>query len=390
MIPIRDIAGALNPSPEGRRYVAVFRFFCDESYDSDPKKGTGMLFYEQPERPLYIPRTYVVGGFFSDELTWAEVEKRWQEENERVGVRRYHAANVNARSEEFEGWDKETQQIPYSKNLIQILLDQKRKLHALSCSMWATDYYRIISDDGRRKLGKPYIACFKTCIATVAREMEIRNFEPDDKFAVILDRNDFEDEAVKVFYEMKDTLEWPYCHRLATCAPGSWKEFVPLQCADLTAYETFRLIHDGAKGEMVRKALKLMFIENGFLGYDFEPEGLRSLKTDLEQADCKDNGFVVSFPPIPDEEGPRSRQLCRTGLSERAFLATGGPRFNPCLSLVTHSPHCTMKARNHGYRHHNTTAGVHRRPGSLPPFRRWHETDPFSAAFNTCAARARV
>jgi hypothetical protein len=131
--------------------------------------------------------------------------------------------------------------------------------------------------------------------------MEIRNFGPDDKFAVILDRNESEDEAVKVFYEIKDTQEWPYHHRLATCAPGSWEDFVPLQCADLIAYETFRLIHDGAKGQMVRKALKLMFKENGFLGYGFEPEGLRSLKADLEQANCKDNGFVVSFPTIPDE-----------------------------------------------------------------------------------------
>jgi len=222
------------------------------------------------------------------------------EENARVVVKRYHAAYLNARSGEFDGWGKD-KQISYTKNLIQALLDQKRKLHALSCSMWASDYYRIISDDGRRKLGKPYIACFKSCIATIAREMEIRNFSPDDKFAVILDRNEFEDEAVKVFYTMKDTPEWPYHHRLATCAPGSWQDFVPLQCADLIAYETFRLIHDGAKDEKVRKALKLMFSENGFLGYGFDPVALRSLKTDLEQAVCVDNGFVVSFPPLPDE-----------------------------------------------------------------------------------------
>lgn len=280
--------------------MAIFKFFCDESYDSDPKTGTGMVFYENVQRPLYIPRIYVVGGFFSDEYTWAEIERRWRQENERVGVKRYHAANVNARSGEFEGWEKD-KQILYSKNLIQILRDQRRKLHALSCSIWASDYYRIINDEGRRKLGRPYVACFKSCVATIAREMEIRDFEPEDKFAVVLERNDFEDEAVEVFYTMKDTKEWPYHHRLATCAPGSYEDFVPLECADLIAYETFRLIHDGAKDDKVRKALRLMFDANGFLGYGFEPDALKILKAPLEEAVCVDNGFVVSFPALPDE-----------------------------------------------------------------------------------------
>jgi hypothetical protein len=131
--------------------------------------------------------------------------------------------------------------------------------------------------------------------------MEIRDFEPEDKFAVVLERNDFEDEAVEVFYTMKDTKEWPYHHRLATCAPGSYEDFVPLECADLIAYETFRLIHDGAKDDKVRKALRLMFDANGFLGYGFEPDALKILKAPLEEAVCVDNGFVVSFPALPDE-----------------------------------------------------------------------------------------
>ncbi len=129
--------------------MATYWFVCDESYDSDPKTGTGMVFYRESDHPEYVPRTYVVGGFFAGEQTWADISKRWKAENERVGVRRYHAANVNARSGEFEGWDKE-KQIAYSKNLVQILRDQKRNLHALSCAMWASDYYRIIGDEGRR------------------------------------------------------------------------------------------------------------------------------------------------------------------------------------------------------------------------------------------------
>lgn len=282
--------------------MAIFKFFCDESYDSDPSKGTGMMFYRPDSKPVYIPRTYVVGGFFSNEIIWDDIERRWKAENERAEVNRYHAANMNARSGEFEGWDKDSQQIPYSKNLVQILLDQGRNLHALSCGIWASDYYRIINDHGRSKLGTPYIACFKSCISLIAQEMEIRDFSPDDKFAVIIDRNQFEKEAVEVFYKMKDDPQWPYAHRLATCAPGSCEEFTALECADLIAYETFRLIHDGAKGPMVRKALRSMFSANGFLGHGLDARILQSLKEPLENAICADNGFVIQFAPAAADE----------------------------------------------------------------------------------------
>ena len=281
--------------------MTIFRFFCDESYDSDPKKGTGMMFYEPgANKPVHVPQTYVVGGFFSNDITWTEVEERWKAENKRAGVTRYHAANVNARSGEFAGWSKD-QQREYSKNLIQILVDQGRYLHAVSCSIWASDYYQIINDHGRKKLGHPYIACFKSCVAMIAREMEVRGFAPEDKFAVILDRNDLENEAVKVFYQMKGEVLWPYRHRLATCASGGWEDFIPLQPADLIAYETFRLIHEKATGPSVRKALQLMFPTNGFIGYGIDVDALNEIKEPLESSFCLDNGFVVHFPSPPPE-----------------------------------------------------------------------------------------
>jgi hypothetical protein len=264
--------------------VAVFRFFCDESYDSDPKTGTGMPFYTPGiAKPSYVPRIFVVAGFFCNELQWNDVEARWRTENIRAGVKRYHGAHVNARTGEFDGWSKE-QQIEYSKNLTAILLDQGRCLHAISCAMWSSDYYRIIDEEGRRKLGIPYIACFKSCIALIAQEMEIRGFPSEDKFAVILDPNEWEDQAIEVFYKMKDTAEWPYRHRLATCAPGSTEGFVPLESADLIAYETFRLIYYGATGDKIRKVLRSMFSTMDFLAIHWTLRHYCNLKNHLLQA----------------------------------------------------------------------------------------------------------
>jgi hypothetical protein len=310
VIPIREIASALNPAPKGRRYVAILRFFCDESYDSDPKAGTGMMFHSPGEKPVYVPKTYVVGGIITNEITCDGIERRWREVNAVAGVTRYHAAAVNAREGEFENWPKE-KQIEYSKSLLQILLDQEHDFHVVGMAIEASEYFRTINEFGRKKLGSPYLACFKGCISTIAQHMNLPSagFADDDKFAIILDRNEAEEvDAVKAFYAIKDDPNCPYAHRLATCAPGSWQDFTSLQCADLIAYESFRLYHDQGIARKVRKALELMFSKNPFLGYGYDRDTLLELKAPLESAfSCVDNGFVVNFPPVTEPTDSRAR-----------------------------------------------------------------------------------
>jgi len=281
--------------------MGLLKFYCDESYDSQPTKQE-MVFYPERGRD-YKPKAYVVGGFLANELIWGEIEKRWREENKRVGVKRFHGVYVNARTGEFEGWSKD-QQIEYSKHLLAIMSDQKRELHAISCGMFPREYEEIIDQQGREKLGHPYIACFKSCVTMIANEMETRKqFEPDDQFAIILDRNDWELEAVEVFYKLKDTTIWPPHRRLATCTPGGWEEHLALQPADLIAYETFRILCEKYEGrEKFRPVLRSMFGTNGFLGYYFESETFKRLKEPIANSDCIRNGFVITLPQPPDEE----------------------------------------------------------------------------------------
>ncbi len=136
----------------------VFRFYCDESHDSPKSKGSE-------------PKNYVVGGFFGDELTFDKVERRWFAKNRSAHVARYHAAHLNAGTWEYDGWSKE-KRLRYSKRILQVLKDQRRKLHGFGCGMHVDDYRQIINSVGQSKLGHPYIACFKTAIAMVAAQMD--------------------------------------------------------------------------------------------------------------------------------------------------------------------------------------------------------------------------
>lgn len=281
--------------------MALLTFYCDESYDSSPPNN-GLVFHAINDIP-HVPKAYVVGGFLANERTWGAIGDRWREENKRVGVSRYHGAHVNAKTYEFEGWDKDRQQ-EYSINLLTILKDQQREIHAVSAGLFPREYEQIISEKGRERLGCSYIVCFKSCVAMIAQEMEIRSqFGPDDKFAVILDRNDHESEAVDIFYALKDTTTWPYHRRLATCAPGGWEDHVELQPADLIAYETFRILGEKYEGrEGARPALRSMFKTNGFLGYYFGVQSFKDMKYAVENTECVPNGFVIQFPAPAEEE----------------------------------------------------------------------------------------
>jgi hypothetical protein len=234
-------------------------------------------------------------------LTWDDVTTRWKATNGWAGVRRYHAAYVNARAGEFSGWAKE-KQIEYSKRLLQIILDQAGLVHVIAVGMEANEYYSTINEFGRRKLGSPYIACFKSLVSVIAHQMElgIAGFAPDDQFDFILDQNGKEERAaIELFYKMKSDRSWPFSHRLADCGAASAERYIPLQCADMIAYESFRLVQDQHTGARIRKGLELMFPTNPFLGCMYDRNAFNQLKILLESAvTCIDNGFVTNFPMV--------------------------------------------------------------------------------------------
>jgi hypothetical protein len=178
------------------------------------------------------------------------------------------------------------------------------KMHAVSCGLQVDDYRQIISEQGRINFGPPYLACFKTCLTMIATEMQ--DFAPEDQFAVILDRNPLQNEAVKIFYDLKKDQNFRHRSRFATCTPADSEELIALQPADLIAYETLRLLQNKRKGSSdVRAVLQSMFAENPFIGYYFESETLKVLKDPMESSKCTPNAFVISFPRLTELQALR-------------------------------------------------------------------------------------
>jgi len=95
-----------------------FRFYCDESHNGNPKN----------------PETLTISGFFSDQLTWKQVEESWVQINARYGVSRFHATALNHGKEQYLGWSKE-QRIKYSSELLEVVECQKARLVAYNCGI---------------------------------------------------------------------------------------------------------------------------------------------------------------------------------------------------------------------------------------------------------------
>jgi hypothetical protein len=276
--------------------MALFKFYCDESYDSPNQK-------RQPGDPPYQPKNHVAAGFFGSEPVWSKVEREWSRRNELEGVARFHAAHLNAATWEFDGWTK-ARRINYSKDLLTIIKRQRDRLAGASIGLLADDYRRIISQEGQIKLGPPYLLCFKTLVALVASMMDQANYHPDDKVAVIIDRGPYETECVEMFYKMKDDQEFRYRHRLATCTPGAAEEFIGLQVADYLAYETFRLIHARRNDRTtdIRKPLKAILGVNRLTGLMFGELFFGSIKANVESLICEPNRCFILPPQLTQDE----------------------------------------------------------------------------------------
>jgi hypothetical protein len=246
--------------------MAILRFFCDESWAGEQKVKV---------------KTFTVAGFIAKDSEWGRLSSQWSKRIEKEGISRFHAAPLNGKKGEFAGWSNER-----SKNFTVSLLRAigRRKLFAASFSIFL-DPYEKMSDKDKAILGTPYLLCFKHLVEAVAGILTL--LPDEDTIAFIFDDNDERDQIVSVFNLLKETKY--YGHRLATCTPGSWKDYVELQPADLLAYETFKFLSNGGKRENLRRALENVIKNVEIYGAMFEEPAF------IEMAQILANGRGEDF-----------------------------------------------------------------------------------------------
>jgi hypothetical protein len=251
----------------------MFLFYGDESFDGNPS----------------LPTTITISGFLSDELSWAEVEDEWNAINRRYGVPCFHATALNHGKEEYAGWPK-PQRDQYSAELLAVINRQGKRLVAYNCGMRADAYRRIINTEGQRKLGSPWFACFKSCVAMIAKHME--TLPHSDVVSVVVERGSgFDLKAKEFFSRLAANPNFPHNFRLNTFASARPEQAVGLQLADMMAYEYFKQLHK--RPPKMRVPLQRIRSTANYAEGFFGEDTFSRMKNDIENANCGTDELVI-------------------------------------------------------------------------------------------------
>jgi hypothetical protein len=190
-------------------------------------------------------KTFNLTAVVGDGGTWFYLEQDWLRVIERRNnalrnrgrkpISRYHATDCQFRVKEFKGWG-ETERDDFCLELFSVL--QKYRLDVLGYSIDFQQLVKEIPAVAPSPLGFAHI------IALCFVMLEIGDFtltrERDAVISLICDRGDYNAPMLQMFEAMLEDPVFPYRSRFCALTPMGWESCIPLQAADLTAYENFK------------------------------------------------------------------------------------------------------------------------------------------------------
>ncbi|MBZ5533025.1 MAG: DUF3800 domain-containing protein [Acidobacteriia bacterium] len=244
---------------EAKGHFLVLTAFLDESYDKE---------------------IFVVAGFFSYEDDWRRLEKRWKATLRENRIKRFHAADCNSGFGEFSGWTAK-RRTGLMKRLLRFIVEQE--MYGIYSGVVQPAFraeFRIRTDD------EAYPLCLQHCLEIIG-EKTVR-LPATEKVKIIVDSSRFASKGADVFHFMKTKRGWQHGTRLHSITFSSWREFIPLQCADLMAYETFKMLRrtEVEPHRSERKSFSVLARLPIFGGH-FDQTAMRQLKDALSAEESK-------------------------------------------------------------------------------------------------------
>lgn len=245
---MRLIARSCMASVRGRRLMAAISYKFDESYDGRPNS-----------------RTLVVGGWIADDEQWGLLSSNILDsldfENSSLPpdkqISRYHAAEMNACSGEFEEWRAEPHRsVRMTKKMFDAVSNER--MSAISCGIDLLAFEELWPNLG---IPDAYALCVKYLMLEVGVSM--RQYRPDDRVILFHDQDRrMNVYATSAFSEMINDPDWSDADRFVSIAPVRWQDDAGLQACDMIAYEVYRLVNKeltmGQSPVELRKPLKIL------------------------------------------------------------------------------------------------------------------------------------
>lgn len=179
-----------------------------------------------------------VGAYFAKSCVWRNFTKEWNTAKRPIKV--FHSTDCQHLRGEFKGWSKERRD-DFVANLLRVIRDHH--IAGLVIGIQMDDFRAALDNrpDLINAFGNPYGACVQWALSTVMQAAIDHN--SDEPIQFVHEVNDYKGEALSVFDWLKSELR---PHNTVTLEFGGKSTYVPLQAADILAYEGSKFLRNPA------------------------------------------------------------------------------------------------------------------------------------------------
>ncbi len=272
-ISIKTLYSALFPRHHGKRFIMVLRGYIDESYDS--QVFTLSCLMATPIDWMWI------------ESVWKKVLRNKNKELKKAGrqqITRYHGTDCNGRRNEFAGWSPE-EQVAFVKELLSVF--KRFMTNSVAYSIPIKDFVAVFPEHTAKPLPQMYGFLVKFLMTEM--NMQIAEIGAGHRLkpiniALFHDRSSFDAIILDAFNQMIADPTFTGKKMFSSVTSTGWETCIPLQAADLVAYELFKDVSGKLAGRQRRKTIESMLSSNLFGGRAqiFDRKSLTSLRNRME------------------------------------------------------------------------------------------------------------
>lgn len=246
MIPLRGgvggVIGRVCSRRARRKHVLVLRMYLDESGFHD---GTVAM---------------AVGGYLSADDRWKSFEDEWCEALSRERVECFHMTDFENRYGEFSGWSNE-RRVRVFRTLADII--NRHAGPGISYGIRESDYKalvpRSVAKSTQEWMWIAFAVLWNRCLADL-RAAVLEEPDVEASIALVFDRN--QRMAPLIIGGIQGIIEKHPDHYgwISSVSFEDKREFVPIQAADILAYESFKVVENISTGNKrpIRKSLKAL------------------------------------------------------------------------------------------------------------------------------------
>jgi hypothetical protein len=186
----------------------------------------------------------VMAGLIAPEDEWATLETEWRIALDDLGIRKMHMASCENARRDFAGWDRDRRDRAIAR-FCGIILKRNAcmLISAVSRSTWnAVAPYTLLG----KRFAQPIDYCFNACMRYAMQT--IRGSVGREPVAITFDGRE---ESLGYWQRLASAYEEVWPERVAGFAFGNMEKVLPLQAADMIAYEAF--VFECARGRQEKE-----------------------------------------------------------------------------------------------------------------------------------------